>query len=343
MEANKIRSSFHDAAKKLLLPLSYGVSSVSLLHVLDQHLQAQKERTGRTTYHLHVLIIDDNFSACGEAYDPLLPNLQQRFPLHTYSVIPIEEILNYDELRLTEISEEFKSLGEYPSSTPRDTLYAILSAVPSASSRDDISSILRRRLICAFAERQECHGIIFGDSTTRLAQKTMAETAKGRGGSLPWLTADGITCSGLRVIYPMRDILKKELLMYAETVEPPLNSSVILQESASCGIPSSKDITIDDLMGQYFESVEHNYPSIVANVVRTSGRLLPPPLSKSTEFCLLCGFPMEKSHQAWAGDQEAFTATINGTKSASDEKAMLCYGCERATRRNNRNHRALKP
>ncbi|KAL8824935.1 MAG: hypothetical protein Q9191_004721 [Dirinaria sp. TL-2023a] len=332
MEANKIRSSFHEAANKLLLPLSFGVSSVSLLHVLDQHLQFQIDRTGHTTYTLHVLIIDEKAVTCRETCDALLPNLRQRFPLHTYSIIPIEEVFNYDELCLTQISEDFRHLGENPSFSRRDTLTSILSSLPSASSRVDISNILRTRLISAFAERQQCYGVIFGDTTTRLAQKTIAETAKGRGGSLPWLTADGIMRSGLKVIYPMRDILKKEVLMYAETVEPPLDSSVLLQESASYEPPSSKNITIDDLMGQYFESVEHNYPSIVANVVRTSGRLLPLPLSKSSELCLLCGHPMEKSHHAWAGEQEASTIAINETTSISNGKTILCYGCERATR-----------
>lgn len=330
MEANKIRSSFHDAANKLLLPLSFGVSSVSLLHVLDQYLQSQIERTGRAKYTLHVLIIDDNFPSRAETFDALLPNLRQRFPLHTYSVIPIEEIFDYGDVNLAEFIGSFKNLRESQSTSRRDVLYSFLSSLPSASSRSDISSIMRGRLIASFAERQQCSGVIYGDSTTRLAQKTIAETAKGRGGFLPWLTTDSITPSGLRVIYPMREILKKEVAMYAETVEPPLDSSFILKESTGHGKPTSKNATIDDLMSQYFDSVEENYPSIVANVVRTSGRLLPLPLLKDAESCCICRLPIEKSQQVWAGDQGPLTDMINRTDQISDDTFLLCYGCNRA-------------
>ena len=130
----------------------------------------------------------------------------------------------------------------------------------------------------------------------------------------------------------MRELLKKEIAMYAETVEPPLDSSFILKESTNHGKPTSKNTTIDDLMSQYFDSVEENYPSIVANVVRTSGRLLPLPLSKNPELCHMCRCPIEKSQQAWAGDQVPLTDMTNKINQNSDDIFSLCYGCNRAIR-----------
>ncbi|RAL68532.1 hypothetical protein DID88_007259 [Monilinia fructigena] len=55
----------------------------------------------------------------------------------------------------------------------------------------------------------------------------------------------------------------------------PLPDLVVYQEPPSHISASSKSTTIDDLMAQYFESVEENFPSIVANVVRTSSKLKP--------------------------------------------------------------------
>src|ERR1700761_8696349 len=38
-----------------LLPLSFGLSSISVLHTLSAHQKYQEERTGRAAYRLHVL------------------------------------------------------------------------------------------------------------------------------------------------------------------------------------------------------------------------------------------------------------------------------------------------
>ncbi|KAL8916443.1 MAG: hypothetical protein Q9208_008509 [Pyrenodesmia sp. 3 TL-2023] len=130
-------------------------------------------------------------------------------------------------------------------------------------------SILRCRLITCLAEKHGCSGILYGDSTTRLAERTLSETAKGRGGSIPWLTADGQSPHAIKVVYPMRDLLRKEIAAYTAMTDPPL-TPFILEGSSPVVVPSSKNTTIEDLMSQYFDSVEQNYPSIVANVVRTS-------------------------------------------------------------------------
>lgn len=330
MEANKVRSAYGDAPQKLLLPLSLGVSSIALLHVLDQHLRAQNERNCRTSYTLHVLFIDQpGFLPQAERMRSL-GNLRHRFPLHTFSVAPLEEVLEYRIPHLDEVFQTKIAPNENFSLSRQAKLEALLSALPSTTSRLDIINILCRRLTIAYAECYACSSIIFGDSTTRLAERTLSETAKGRGASLPWLTADSISSDGLRVSYPMRDLLKRELLLYMTVTDPPLEPLVVGADSLKSVSLSSKGTTIDGLMSEYFESVEQNYPSIVANVVRTVGRLAAPTLLSDFPSCGICGLPVDSSSQGLVGNQRSILAPLREQKDTSCGAGPLCYGCTRS-------------
>ncbi|KAG6995544.1 cytoplasmic tRNA 2-thiolation protein 2 [Physcia stellaris] len=266
MEANKVRHAYNDAPKKILLPLSLGVSSTVLLHVLDEHLDAQSKRNGRTSYGLHILFIDQSAFCPQTGHADAIKKLRQRFPLHTFSVAALHEVLGYNDEHLGEVFKSHGVLYECSTLSQQDKLEKLLSALPSATSRFDIVNILRRKLIIAFAESHECSSVVFGDSTTRLAERTLSETAKGRGASLPWLTADNASPKGLKINYPVRDLLKGELVLYTKVIEPPLDPLIAYEDSFESVPTSSKDTTIDGLMSQYFQSVEQNYPSIVANV-----------------------------------------------------------------------------
>ena len=133
---------------------------------------------------------------------------------------------------------------------------------------------------------------------------------------------------GIEFNYPMRDLLKKELLTFSAITEPPITDIIIQQEHLSHISASSKTITIDDLMAQYFETVEENYPSIVANVVRTSSKLKP--LSgNDNAICGICGLPVAEGTDGlfgWGGDQNSDSrlARENG------HNGVLCYGCSRS-------------
>lgn len=99
---------------------------------------------------------------------------------------------------------------------------------------------------------------------------------------------------------------------------------------------SNKATTIDDLMIQYFESVEENYPSIVANVVRTSSKLVAGQTAlsdgengSSGKGCGVCGFPVEQGTDGingWGGDQNDGSGIVR----MDDAKGILCYGCSRS-------------
>lgn len=93
---------------------------------------------------------------------------------------------------------------------------------------------------------------------------------------------------------------------------------------------SGRNITIDELMTQYFESIETQYPSIVANVVKTAGKLQPLRGNADGETCRVCGLPGDGA----GGDMALSALTLNAGADAdhggNNKKSGMCYGCARS-------------
>ena len=321
LETNKIRGGFHEAEKTLLVPVTFDVSSICLIHGLDQHLRKRLEGGRHAGYTLHILYIDETCIRQESNVQPLLSLLKQRFPNYTYSVVSLDECFTYG-ITLEPLAS--KRDGEEAHNASH--LHKLLSILPSATSRADIIDILRRRLTAAVAKQNRCDSILYSDSTTRLAEKILAETAKGRGGSLPWLISDNATVDGVPYSYPLRDLLQKELALYVDISFPSLTPLIMASERNSITV-SSKDMTVDGLMSQYFESVEESFPSIVANVVRTSSKLTPrAPLCRG-EVCDLCKLPLRGID--W-GDGQGNPVSINQLHTRDTRNSQhLCIGCAR--------------
>ena len=323
LESNKLRGTFKDPQKTLLIPISFGVSSIALLHVLDQQLSNRAEAGRHTGYNLHVLHVDQSGVIEQECHDSS-DLLKQRYPSHTYTTVSLEDCSDYGVDFNMPVFSDTSTNGRI-ALDKRMRLKHILSSLASTTSRADMIEILRRRLILAFAKTHACDSILFGDSTTRLAEKTLSETAKGRAVGLPWLTADRSSSDGTNCTYPLRDLLRKELGAYVSMTSPPLTPLIC---GALSQMPtSSKGTTIDDLMTQYVESVEQNYPSIVANVVRTSGRLVAPSTVNCTKVCAICRYPIV--NESWGGDQLDSTVPQSADDNQSEYGKATCYGCAR--------------
>jgi cytoplasmic tRNA 2-thiolation protein 2 len=309
-----------------LLPLSQGVSSTTLLHILDLHLNTQRSKTNRTGFTISVLCVEDTHqdSACTER----LEKVRERYPNHEYASLPLHHVF-----RLLPGDASLRTLVPdaqlQESATTPEQLASMIGSLTSATARADVLSTLRTRLIVEYAKQSSCESILWGDSTTRLAEKTLSETAKGRGFSLPWQVSDGKSPFGVNFHYPLRDVLKKELFSYVNLAEPALSALVYEPISgATQASTSSKNTTIDDLMKQYFESVEENFPSIVSNVVRTTGKLEIPAGATSNLCCSLCGMPVPDGRfgiHGWGGDQHDGADDGPAVSSGS-----LCYGCTRS-------------
>jgi len=312
--------------RKILVPLSFGVSSTALLHVLDLHLKTQKSKTGRTGFEISAIYVEDPEQKVQAAQ--LLDKAREQYPDHQYASLPLHDIF-----RLVPEDASIRSLvpqdDQKADLSPEEQLIHMINSLTSATARADVLSTLRTRLIVEHAKLAGCESILWGDSTTRLAQKTLAETAKGRGFSLPWQVSDGMSPFGLNFHYPLRDVLKKELVSYTKMAESGLSELVHeTSTGATQASTNSKNTTIDDLMTQYFESVEENFPSIVANVVRTTSKLEARPDALSDPQCSLCSMPVSGGRfgiHGWGGDQQDgddFESTNN--------RRDICYGCTRS-------------
>lgn len=313
MEAYRVRGSKVQVPKKLLLPLSYGPCSSSLLQILDNHLQGQYDRMKRVAYELIVVHIDVYVTSEDRKFSvQKLDQFKSRFPRHRFIYFGLEESLHIEEIDWASLGISRLSQSE----SPTEILRQYLTSMKSPTDRADIISILLTRLLVHIGKKNSCNSILFGDSTTKLAEKTLTEIANGRGTALPWQICDGTSAHGIGFNYPMRDLLKKEILAFS-LLTSSIKSLIIFEQV----IPVSanpKLNTINNLMLQYFQSTEEDYPSIVANVVRTVSKLSA--TADNTKIsCGVCGFPFgQQSHRA---------SDIHFSTDMSDLKKKICHGC----------------
>mgnify|MGYP002620922317 CR=1 FL=1 len=244
-------------------------------------------------------------------------------------------------------------------------------ATLSPASREDLLRILTRQALIRAAKEKECRVLLVGHSTTAIAEMTLAEAAKGRGRGVSWLVRDGeayeegdeeeegesqpdgdgtkriVTKKKLLIHHPLRETLRHELSTYARlfSVHVGDRSFIPIDPSQSQtkqpAVVSHRSLSIEDVMTRYFADVELQYPSIVANVARTTGKLLrageesftPAATTqsqsdgkgKSLERCKICRMVLdEEGDERWNGE----VGSIEGEDGVG--RKGLCYGCRRA-------------
>src|SRR2546421_394491 len=84
---------------KLLLALSFGACSTTLLSLLDNQLESQQARTSRTAYDVLVVHVDHS------CLDPSLPSAKEQlellrtsYPRFEYRIVQLEEELGFRRL-----------------------------------------------------------------------------------------------------------------------------------------------------------------------------------------------------------------------------------------------------
>ncbi|KAF3483448.1 uncharacterized protein GIQ15_02772 [Arthroderma uncinatum] len=319
-----------DKELTLLLPLSFGVSSLSLLHLLDDQLEHQRgNEYKRVPYKLHVLSVDSpTLDAPEESKDTRLEVLRSTFPEFTFTEIPLHSIFHYDK-NVEEFMLQHSSNRDITDSSikDQDRLEAFRSSLSTATSRADFDCVLLRKLVVAFATSEGCDGVLWGDSDSRLAAKTLAGVANGRGIALPWEVCDGPTPWGVHFTFPVRDIFKSELVQYASVKFPDLLSKIGSKKPKVFNDQVTKNMSISDLMTQYVEQQGEKYPGIMANIVRTIDKLQPSQLHSGPN-CVYCGVPLE------SGQMDPATLSILEERNLIDDESHVkdtatCYGCAR--------------
>lgn len=306
---------------RLLLPLSGGASSLVLLSILNDQLQRQMLQQNRTAYELVIAHVDTSPSPSETKDEPYwYTEVAERFSTNVFlPTTHISSAFTQD----SSLSDSVSHLGVEPQadSSPAETYLSLLSSCTSRTTLADITQILLTRLLVALAIESNCSAILYGHSDTRLAALSLASVAKGRGGAFPGSISDDMSpAHGVGFHYPCRDLFKTELKLYATLVPGglPIADSerpVSEQEEAKAPQPpppSIKSQSIDDLLTGYITSQGQRYPNIMANVVRTAGKLqsIESGSTKDQSYCIFCRGLILAQHGG-AGDPK------------------LCYGCIR--------------
>ncbi|OQO10266.1 hypothetical protein B0A48_04624 [Cryoendolithus antarcticus] len=312
-------SSPNDPPRRLLLALSFGVSSTSLLQILDLHLAGQRERVGRAGVEVRVLWVrgfneGEEGKEEGEGQgEGRMQRLRERHPAHEFATLELASVLNL----VPGLATSLLPNPDLDASTPTShRLDALLTSLPSASSRADLKRTLLHRLLLHHASSTHCSALLYGSTTTLLAERTLAEVASGKGFALPQLITDTPATTsegGVQILHPLRDVLRKEIQIYASLVSPTLTSFLIPEQPVGAkAVVNSRDATIEGLMRGYFEGVEEGFPAVVSNVVRTVGKLqVQPKLEREEKVadCEVCGLDFVQEGEV--------------------ERSRVCGGCVR--------------
>lgn len=126
-----------------------------------------------------------------------------------------------------------------------------------------------------------------------------------------------------------------------------INSAAANGSGGVGAVVSHRDLSIDDVLGRYFSEVEASYPSVVANVVRTTGKLLRRPVDTDHSHdhegnitssnanngrtnCGLCGAPVDElGDERWRGE---IGDDEDENRNRAETRRKLCYGCQRSIR-----------
>ncbi|KAG5439430.1 hypothetical protein PCANB_002004 [Pneumocystis canis] len=242
---------------------------------------------------------------------------------------------NYIHQKVNEMFPEYKKLNKIlVSRIYEKSIHSIndfLLPLLSPTSRIDILKRLRNNIIYDFSEKNGYNVIIWGDTATSLASKIISETAKGRGYSIPWETRGKIKNNyNIWSLRPMKDIIKREAHFFLQIngFESELKSF------------DHKITTIDQLVDQYFDTLEKSNPNFAFTVVRTATKLQIPKIEnmkeQSSNFCFLCQMPKENNAKEWiekiilnkiSAKEGSNINTDNNYNNYDDKTEDICYGC----------------
>lgn len=268
--------------------------------------------------------------------------------------------------------EEDKSLP-----APR-RLASFFAGLPSASARADTARLLTRHALFAAAAAHACGVVLLGYNTTALAELTLCEAAKGRGFGISWLVNDGAfplpsprsvidpaepasaetdsASPSIQIYSPLREIFRKEILTYLSVAHSsagrPLSDLFFPSSSGGEGrreskstlaaVVSHRDLSLDEVVSRFFADVEASYPSVVANVVRTTGKLNRAAAAGAgagdaeeeeeetrPPSCGLCAVRLDPlGDDRWKGE----IGEVGFRDGRKRGGGALCYGCERSVR-----------
>lgn len=349
MYQDKVRTAeeaaLQNSRSNILVPLSFGSSSLVMLDILNDTLTEQKDsQRGKTGFQIDVLIC---FREAEEELKlrQLINELSNtRFAsnkeklffhfIHTDSFYDRSD----DELKTIILdNEDFTSMAINGSNEPskKYSVSKLLAQCVDRSSREDLLSFIKRHLIKKFAYKNGHKVILWGNSMTKLADETISLVVKGRGAQiaahLDSSQLDSDYQNKFKNLYPMRDILLSEIDAYCcvTGLDKYLNGYTAQQTLLIEKIPNDenrnkslliKNMTINELARKYFDDIEGDYSNVISTVVRTADKLMEPRSSNTSSVgCLICLANITTDGSSWL---RAITVN-NGHPVETEEESTL--------------------
>jgi hypothetical protein len=155
---------------------------------------------------------------------------------------------------------------------------AILSEL-AATGNEDVVTILMARAIAREARAVGAEVVFTGDTATRLAAKSIALTAKGRGSRVATdvCLCDSASWRGtVTLVRPFRDMLHEEITDYASLLVAPDSPAPPAQSALQ---------TIDTASASWVDLMQAKYDQTVFTILGSTARLTPEPGAPQCEFC----------------------------------------------------------
>lgn len=252
---------------------------------------------------------------------------------------------HYEHLRLD--LKKFETI-KFSDSSSGFSYENVIAQVSDKSTREDIVEILHEDMLVQASVDNKCTMIAKPFSMTKLAVDILSDTIRGRGSEIPRFSRNEYVGS-FEMIYPLRDILSSEIKIYSSIQN--LNSlSLELTKTQNISNISTKNKTVKDMVLEYFQTLEVEYPEVVSTVVKIGGKLTNPEPLGQNKKCEICKVTIFHHPKTWLEQitVPGFVGPRNEEEEANfrryldsiteenveedknvgfDEKVNLCYGC----------------
>lgn len=350
-EKFKVKFKDHLSRTRLLLDFKNNVESYALFDILISMLSEQLTQGPKAVrgFDLVVALIHDKKDGYKVDLNKLMefytPKEFQRLGVEFVEVDPNDYVFKSELENLNLDLQNFEAYVNYNIPNKIQKYDELLSQIADKSTKEDISTILHKDMIIATAKKNNCSIIVNPNSMTQMSVEILSDTITGRGAEIPMKLHDAYI-ENLEVIYPMGDALLSEVKMYAN-VRRLTGLSKAFEHELSISDVSTKNKTVMDMVAEYFQTLEVEYPEVVSTVVKIGAKLANPS-EKSVFFCELCKNPIYHDPKKWLeqitvpdcvppqNEEEEFNLKryqdsiykVKQDFTGEDQnKTKLCYGC----------------
>lgn len=315
----------------VLVPLSFGSSSLVMLDVLNDTLTEQKTtQRGKTGFQVDLIICYQTTEE-KEAFKELAHNIintryasnKEKFKFH---LIDLDSFFSSskDCLRVVALDARGATAIKANYSVEPSNSYNLkdlLNQCTDRTTREDILSFIRRHLIKKFASQHEQRAIMWGHSMTKLADETISLIVKGRGSEI----AASMDCSkfdedynsSFKNLFPMKDILLSEIDAFCLVAKldeflydyKPQDTLLIQKVQIINDTKYStlvKNMTVNEIARKYFDDIEGDYSNVISTVVKTANKLAEPQSllieKERSKKCVLCFSNIYTNGFKWLSD-----------------------------------------